>query len=80
MLITQVANIVGWLISVAVFMCLIYLPYRGFDVQDLSDSEFIKELSAYSGWMAVFEGLARALYGCGISWVIFACSTGNGGG
>ena len=64
--------LVGWLLSTALALSIIYGPIPLFYPEN--------EEMAYSAWYSlVYGGVHRYVWGMVIAWIIFACVNGNGG-
>ncbi|KAL3842202.1 hypothetical protein ACJMK2_020242 [Sinanodonta woodiana] len=64
----RLTNLAGWAVATACCMSVLYGPYDSFNGHPNSN-----EVNA------LYNALARNVWALGVSWVIFACSTGYGG-
>lgn len=63
-----IVNIVGWIIGVSLMYSMVFSLH------------FTSSEHPLPQWFsAVWGGLSRTAFSIGVAWVIFACSTGNGG-
>ena len=79
MVLSRMKNLAGWAAAICTCAALPYLPFRGYDKQDLATPEYLGALSEYHFYYAIFEGLVRSLWSCSVCWMMIACAVGHGG-